>query len=134
MKIMTKVMLILSTLLFSSTLWAGEIRLENTKLNIMGKNGNIHGVLIGGGKNKTVKSLSINGVMRTEIHMMKMNDGMMSMYKVKNFSVPKNERIVFKKGGLHIMLMGISKKLKNPVLTINFTDNTQVKFTIKNLK
>lgn len=46
-----------------------------------------------------------------EIHEMVMNNGMMKMQKLLEYPLAKGDNI-FKKGGYHIMLMGLDKTLK----------------------
>ncbi|MEH6547309.1 MAG: copper chaperone PCu(A)C [Sneathiella sp.] len=48
---------------------------------------------------------------RTEIHESFMKDGVMSMAPVDDIVVKPGEKIMFKPGGLHVMLMGLTQNL-----------------------
>ena len=49
---------------------------------------------------------------RVELHMVKMDDGVMRMRAAKDgVTVPANGSVELKPGGVHIMLMGLSRKL-----------------------
>ena len=119
------------TMLITTKLMACGFHIENAKLNSFGKTANIHATIIAGDTDKTIQSLSIKGVKRTEIHDMKMSYGVMTMSKIKNLTIKAGTTLEFKKGGKHIMLMGIKEKLNNPKVIITFTDGTTYSFTVK---
>lgn len=49
---------------------------------------------------------------RTEIHESFMKDGVMSMAPVDDVVIEPGEKVMLKPGGLHVMLMGLTQKLK----------------------
>ena len=117
-------------MLITTTLMAGDFHIENAKLNTFGKNGNIHATVIAGDTDKIIQSLFVEGVKRTEIHDMKLSDGMMTMSTIQNLKIKAGTTFEFKKGGRHIMLLGIQKKLNKPTVIITFTDGTKYSFTV----
>lgn len=48
---------------------------------------------------------------KVELHTHLMNDGMMQMRQVPEVPVPANGQVVFKPGGLHVMLIGLKAPL-----------------------
>ena len=52
------------------------------------------------------------GAKKTELHEMKMERDIMKMRPVKSIPLPANTPTVLKPGGLHIMLLGLKKPLK----------------------
>ena len=118
-------------MLITTTLMASGFHIENTKLNSFGKNGNIHGTIIAGDTDKIIQSLTVKGVKRTEIHDMKLSNGMMTMSTVENLQIKAGTTLELKKGGMHIMLLGIQEKLNNPTVLITFTDGTTYSFTVE---
>lgn len=49
---------------------------------------------------------------RAEVHESFMKDGMMSMAPVDGVVIKPGEKVMLKPGGLHVMLMGLTEKLK----------------------
>ncbi len=47
-----------------------------------------------------------------ELHDMKMEDGVMKMFPVEKIDVPANGSVELKRGGLHVMLIGLRQDLK----------------------
>jgi len=47
-----------------------------------------------------------------QVHMMKMQDGMMIMREIKNLPLPKGKTVELAPGGYHIMLMELKQPLK----------------------
>jgi hypothetical protein len=59
-----------------------------------------------------VKSIHSKAAKTVELHQHSMNDGMMQMREMKNFSIAAGDTVEFKPGGMHIMFMGITEPLK----------------------
>lgn len=60
----------------------------------------------------TLLSAACDEAEMTEIHMSMMDaNGTMRMEKQESVSIPARNRVEFKPGGLHIMLMGVKKNL-----------------------
>jgi len=87
--------------------------------------------------NKTVFLLSANSniAKNVELHEHVMSNGMMKMQQVKNIKIPAKSTVELKPGGLHVMLLGLNKKLKPhdkvDAITLNFSDKTSL--TLKNI-
>ncbi|MGH1352002.1 MAG: copper chaperone PCu(A)C [Methyloligellaceae bacterium] len=75
----------------------------------------------------TIISVGADIAKRVEIHTHKKEDGTMMMMKVEDpVVVPAGGKVLFKSGGLHVMLMGLKQKLKagdSFPLTIRFKKN-----------
>ena len=86
---------------------------------------------------KTVFLLSANSniAKNVELHEHVMSNGMMKMQQVKNIKIPAKSTVELKPGGLHVMLLGLNKKLKPhdkvDAITLNFSDKTSL--TLKNI-
>jgi copper(I)-binding protein len=48
----------------------------------------------------------------TELHSMKMDNGVMVMRAVPQIDLPKGKTVALKPGGLHVMLIGLKRQLK----------------------
>jgi len=72
----------------------------------------------------TLLSASTDAAMMTELHMSSMDaNGVMKMEPQSSVSIPAGGTVEFKKGGLHVMLMSVSRQLKvgdSVQLTLNF--------------
>ncbi len=65
-----------------------------------------------GGTPDTLMGVKSDVAKRVELHMVKMDDGVMRMRAAKDgVTVPANGSVELKPGGVHIMLMGLSRKL-----------------------
>ena len=64
-----------------------------------------------GGTEDRLLSVRCDFVKAAELHRSMMNDGVMSMSPVENIAVPAGEQVELKPGGLHIMLIGLSREL-----------------------
>jgi copper(I)-binding protein len=62
--------------------------------------------------NATLVGASSPAAGKVEVHMMRMQDGVMFMRPVKKLSLPKGQTIELKPGGYHIMLMNIKQAFK----------------------
>jgi len=65
-----------------------------------------------------------------ELHKMSDEGGMMKMEKVAQIQVPAKGSVALESGGLHIMLIGLQRKLKQGdqvTLTLRFEDGTEEK-------
>lgn len=86
---------------------------------------------------KTLYLVSANSKIakNVELHEHVMSNGMMKMQQVKNIKIPANSTVELKPGGLHVMLIGLNKKLqphdKVDAITLNFSDKTSV--TLKDI-
>lgn len=73
---------------------------------------------------------STDASMMTELHMSSMDaSGVMKMTPQENVPVPAKSEVIFKQGGLHVMLMNIKKDLKpgdTVKLTLNFEKAGQI--------
>lgn len=64
-----------------------------------------------------------------ELHAHQHEKGVMSMRRVAQVDVPAASRVVFKPGGLHLMLIGLKKRLlpgESVDLTLLFTDQDEL--------
>lgn len=71
-----------------------------------------------------------------ELHTHSMQDGRLRMRKIDSVPVPKKDKVHFRPGGLHIMLIGLKKQLLDGDqidLTFTFDNGEEIKqtFTVK---
>lgn len=60
-----------------------------------------------------------------ELHTHSMQDGMMAMRRLDGIDVAANSEVLFERGGLHVMLFGVSPSLvSGDVLTLSLTLDT----------
>ncbi|MEM8594833.1 MAG: copper chaperone PCu(A)C [Pseudomonadota bacterium] len=68
-------------------------------------------------KNNTAVEVNLtgvhmDGVKNVQIHETIAEDDMMSMRQIESVAVPANTEVYFEAGGKHVMLMGVSKRLR----------------------
>lgn len=64
-----------------------------------------------------------------ELHEHALVDGMMQMRQIPKIDIPANGTTALKPGGLHVMLIGLTQKLKegeSVTITLNFSDGESV--------
>jgi copper(I)-binding protein len=127
------------TLLFASSLFASDIVITNAYVRAVPPNlsNSASFMKITNSSNKTISLLSVNSNIaeNIELHEHVMSNGMMKMQQIPSIKVPANSTIELKPGGLHVMLIGLNKKLKMgekvDSFTFNFSDKTSM--TIKDI-
>ena len=85
-----------------------------------------HGV-----KERTVIAAHSDVADSVELHNHIMEDSMMKMRRVDSIIVPGHAEVVLKPGGLHIMLIGLTRRLevgKNVTLELEFADGERLSF------
>lgn len=106
---------------------SGELTVNNiwARPALAGNNGAVYFVIENGtSTSDTLLSASTNIASAAEVHMsMEDTNGVMSMQMQEAISIPAKGKVEFKTGGLHIMLIGLTKDL-NPgdtfTLMLNF--------------
>ncbi len=82
-----------------------------------------------------LKSITAKDFERVEMHETISKDGVAKMIKQTSIKIPAQGRVSFKRGGLHLMLMGPKRKLKrgDSVTLILKTDetNTEINLIVK---
>ncbi|VAV96712.1 Copper metallochaperone, bacterial analog of Cox17 protein [hydrothermal vent metagenome] len=67
-----------------------------------------------GSHDDTLTAAEFTGAKKTEIHEMKIKDGVMKMRPLKDgIKIPAGGTIVLKPGGFHLMFMGLKSRLKD---------------------
>ena len=93
-----------------------------------------------GEEDLVLKSISTNISEIFEIHDMKVENDIVKMKKVKMpILIPKNKKIIFKPGGLHIMFMNLKKNLilqEKEIVYFEFKNLERIKLlmTVKNIR
>ena len=86
-----------------------------------------------GGASDRLMSASTDVAKRAELHTHKQDGNVMRMAKVDAVDVPAGGAVTFKPGGLHVMLMGLNRKLSKGdrfPLTLNFEKSGSVTVTV----
>ena len=79
----------------------------------MSKNGAVYLTIVNNGKDKdTLTGAESALAERIEIHTHENENGIMRMRRVPTLEISPKERITFKPGGYHVMLLGLHKPLK----------------------
>lgn len=68
-----------------------------------------------------------------ELHTHTMDDGVMRMRQVERIALPAGETVTLEPGGLHVMLIGLTKDLKpgdSVALTLSFDDGSEQSLTL----
>ncbi|MEK6542325.1 MAG: copper chaperone PCu(A)C [Pseudomonadota bacterium] len=81
--------------------------------------------LTGGASDAVLIGASSPDLERAELHESRMDGGMMTMEPIARLPIPAGEQVVFRQGGKHVMLFGISEAARtrgNLALTLDFAD------------
>ncbi len=88
-----------------------------------------------GAEGDSISSVRAEVAGRVEIHTHKTDGGTMMMLRVEDpVFIPANGQVQFKSGGLHVMLMGLKKKLKEGdsfPMTLEFKKNGILTVNVK---
>jgi len=84
-------------------------------------------------ENHTAKEIALvaaktEAARATELHKMEMRNETMEMKKVERIPIPAHGKVELKSGGLHLMLIGLTKPLKEGdkvSFTLQFSDSTE---------
>lgn len=95
--------------------WAGDLRVESRWARATAgrvETGAAYMVLIGGEQDDTLIGASSPAAEAVELHTHLETDGVMRMRQVAAIPIPAKAQVVFRPGGLHIMLIGLKGPLK----------------------
>ncbi len=125
-----------SMLTTATMLLAGNITVENPYVKEVAPNMKNSAAFMtiknNGDKAVSLVSATNNASAITELHTHGKKDGMMVMYKVDKIDVPAHGEALLKPMGLHVMLIGLNKQLKegdNVDLELKFDNGESVKVT-----
>lgn len=124
---MNPLKLIVSIAASATLLLAGDITVENPFVKEVAPNMKNSAAFMtiknSGDKKVSLVSATNDASSITELHTHGKKDGMMVMYKVEKIDVPAKGETLLKPMGLHVMLIGLNKKLKE-----GDTVNLELKF------
>ena len=129
-------------LLFSSTLWAGTVTVEDAYVRHMPPTQSVTGafMLLKNGTDQTASLVSAESDVseKVELHSHVHEDGMMKMREVENIDIPAGGETALQPGGFHIMLIGLKQPLEmgqKVSITLNFADgsSTQVQAEVRSV-
>ena len=84
-----------------------------------------------GDATRTLVSATTSAAKKVELHTVIKTDGMMKMREVDTIEIPKDQEVMLKPGGLHIMLFNLAQPLKESDfidVTLNFADGDKEVF------
>jgi hypothetical protein len=133
---MKKTVFALSALLLSSTAFAqSELIIENPYARATPPNAVNSAIFMTikntGNDTRTLISASSSVATKVELHTVIKTDGMMKMREVDTIEIPKNQDVMLKPGGLHIMLLDLTQPLKEKEfidVTLNFKNGDKEQF------
>jgi len=119
--------LLLATMLLSACAKPGEFKVMDAwaRPAASGENGAVYFTISNAtNTGDTLLSVSTDVASAAEVHMSMMDaNGVMSMQMQESIPVPAQQEVIFKPGGLHIMLVELNRDLKigdTISLTLNF--------------
>jgi copper(I)-binding protein len=83
---------------------------------------------------KMIRKVTVKGAKSAAIHQMAEWDGKMDMQEVSQVSVPAQEELAFKPGGLHVMAMDLDDTLKKggtTDVTLTFVGGDEATFPVE---
>jgi len=132
-----------SILAASALLLASDIKVENAFVKEIAPNMKNSAAFMSiknnGDKKVSLVSAKSDISAITELHTHGKKDGMMVMYKVVNIEIPAKGEALLKPMGLHVMLIGLNKQIKegdtvNLELTFDNGENVKVAAPVKKLQ
>lgn len=96
---------------------------------VTGRPGAAYVTIHGGAQATTLLTISTPVAIRSEIHEMKQEGGMMTMAPVKDVAIPAGATVAFTTGGKHVMLYDIAPTVRPGAtvpLKLNFADGRVV--------
>lgn len=121
--------ILLATLLVSGCARSGEFKVMDAwaRPAASGDNGAVYFIISNAtDADDTLLSASTDVASAAEVHMSMMDDnGVMSMQMQEALPIPAQQEIIFKPGGLHVMLVGLTQDLKvgdTITLVLNFKE------------
>jgi len=121
--------ILLATLLVSGCAKSGEFKVMDAwaRPAASGDNGAVYFIISNAtDADDTLLSVSTDVASAAEVHMSMMDDnGVMSMQMQEALPIPAQQEIIFKPGGLHVMLIGLTQDLKvgdTITLVLNFKE------------
>lgn len=85
-----------------------------------------------GNRDRILNHVTSNAFDHVEIHRTEEHGGMAHMIKLPDVTVPANGKLLFQKGGLHLMLIDPKSPVKagdNVALTLHFADGATLEMT-----
>ncbi len=80
---------------------------------VTGRPGAAYFIVRGGGEATSLLAVSTPAAIRTELHEMKHEGGMMTMIPLKDVAIPAGQAVAFAPGGKHVMLFDISPSVRS---------------------
>ena len=119
--------LALTALILSTTAWADSVKVDNAWVRATAPGQKVAGGFLDLTADTDMKLVggSSPASNTLELHMMKMDGGVMEMRQIKEIDLPKGKTVNLKPGGLHIMFIDLKQQIKEG-------DKVPVTLTVKN--
>ncbi len=125
---------LISIILSASSLFANEVVILDAYVRAVPPNlpNSASFMKITNNSNKKISLISVNSTVakNIELHEHVKSNGMMKMQQIQSIEIPANSTVELKPGGLHVMLIGLNKKLKATdkvdSFKFNFSDDTSI--------
>jgi hypothetical protein len=123
-------------LLLSSSIYAGDIQIENAwaRATAPGQDSAMVDLTITSKRAATLVSISSTASKTVELHSMTHENGMMKMREVKTMALPAGKPINLGERGYHLMLIGLNAPLKageNVLLTLGIQVDGQAMLKVE---
>lgn len=126
-----KFLLFIATSLFSSHVLAADVKVDEawSRATSAGQEVGMVGMVLTSKKEGKLVAATSTAAASTEIHSMRMENGIMKMRQIETMPLPANQPVTLGPGREHIMLIGLKKPLKagdkvSVTLTVKYADNS----------
>lgn len=111
---MMKRLIMLGLLLLAQTAIAADVKVDNAWIRATAPGQQVAGAYmqITSPVNATLMKVQSPAAGRMEIHLMRMNHGVMEMREVGTLALPKGETVKLAPGGFHLMLFDLKQPFK----------------------
>lgn len=118
---------VLLGLVLSTSVWADSVKVENAWVRATAPGQKVAGGFLDLTADADMKLVggSSPASDTLELHMMKMDGGVMEMRQIKEIDLPKGKTVNLKPGGLHIMFINLKQQIKEG-------DRVPVTLTVRN--
>lgn len=118
---------VLLGLVLSTTVWADNVKVENAWVRATAPGQKVAGGFLDMTADADMKLVggSSPASDTLELHMMRMDGGVMEMRQIREIDLPKGKTVNLKPGGLHIMFINLKQQIKEG-------DKVPVTLTVRN--
>jgi copper(I)-binding protein len=110
----SRIVLLLAALACSTWSWACDVKIDHAWVRATAPGQNVAGAFmqITAAEDMELMAAATPRADHVELHVMRMNDGMMEMRELESIKLPQGKTVSLEPGGLHAMLIGLTSQIE----------------------